>query len=257
MAWSVRKGLFYIADEQGIFELILGGDCTFLARPAFPSDGSVDNAKAIAFVNLGGVSKLLVGHRNAGLLMEINPETGDVLGEVALTYPVGGGEPVDQFNGLLGMEQHPLTGVLYGIRKTSDNFARELVRINPVTGATTLIGNLGMHIAGMTFLPATPPASFVITSITRSGNDTVLSWLGGTPPYQIQATDTLSPAAWANVGAPTNGNTATVPATGSSRFFRVVGQGMQAATVATSPQGMSESAARTGKVRASRVRAKR
>lgn len=228
MAWSVSKNLFYIADEQGIFKLTRAGDSTFLARPAFPSDGSLDNAKGIAFVTVGAVSKLLVGHRNGfggnGYLMEINPDTGDVLGEVALTYPPGGGDPVGEFGGLLGIEQHPVTGVLYGIRKTSDFFARELVTINPVTGATVLVGNMGMHIAGITFVRYPFPPLFVVTSITRSGNDISLTWSGGTPPYQVQTSLDLSPASWANIGPPTNGNSATVTVSGSIPFFRIAGQ---------------------------------
>jgi hypothetical protein len=258
IAWSVKRGLFYIADEQGIFKLTLGGESTFVARPAFPSDGSMDNAKAIAFVAVGGASKLLVGHRNGtginGYLIEIDPESGDVIGEVPLTYPTGGGPPEDQFGGLLGIEQHPITGVLYGIRKTADNFARELVTINPITGATTLVGSMGMHIAGMTFVPTTLPASFLITSITRSGNGILLTWTGGAPPYQIQTNDTLNPATWVNVGATTTGNSAVVPASGSSAFFRIVRQtGVAPAT----PQRNKEGVPRTRKVRGARVSAKR
>jgi len=258
MAWSASKGLFYIADEQGIFKLTLGGECTFIARPAFPSDGSVDNAKAIAFVKVGGVSKLFVGHRNGtgtnGLLIEIDPETGEVLGEVPLTYPPGGGEPVDQFGGLLGMEQHPATGVLYGIRKTADNFARELVTINPVTGATTLVGNMGMHIAGITFVPTTLPSAFRITSIARSGNDILLTWTGGTPPYQVQTNSTLSPATWVNIGSATNGNSTTVPMTGATGFFRIAAPSATAPAVARETK---KSALRSGKGSGARVPATR
>ena len=258
MAWSASKGLFYIADEQGIFKLTLGGDCTFLARPAFPSDGSSDNAKGIAFVTVGAVSKLFVGHRNGvginGNLIEIDPESGDVLGEVALTYPPGGGDPVDQFGGLLGIAQHPVTGVLYGIRKTSDHFARELVTINPVTGATTLVGNMGMHIAGMTFVPTTLPSSFLITSITRSGTDILLTWSGGTPPYQVQTNDTLAPATWVNIGPATNGNSTTLPMSGSRGFFRIVGQSGMGPAIA---RDNKKSVLRAGKVSRPRVPAKR
>ena len=258
MAWSANKGLFYIADEQGIFKLTPTGDCTFLARPAFQIDGSVNNAKAIAFVTVGALSRLLVGHRNGfggnGYLMEIDPESGEPLGEVALTYPPGGGNPVDDFGGLLGMEQHPVTGVLYGIRKTSDNFARELVTINPVTGATALVGNLGMHIAGITFVRSPLPSSFLITSITRSGNNIALTWTGGTAPYQVQTSLTLSPESWTNLGSPTNGNSVTVPATGPIGFFRITGQPGLAPTML---RDNKESVPRAGKVRGRRPPAKR
>ncbi|HEY6228292.1 MAG TPA: hypothetical protein VI282_14315, partial [Verrucomicrobiae bacterium] len=144
LAWSPTKKLFYVADELGIFTLTPSGDSTFLARPAFPGDGQVDESKSIAFVTL---TNLYVGHRNAGLMMRVNPDTAEVLGEVTLAVPAGGGDPTDTFGGLLGLAQNPDTGVLYGVRNTADFFARELVTIDPTTGATTLIGNLGMHVA--------------------------------------------------------------------------------------------------------------
>ncbi|HEX5177219.1 MAG TPA: hypothetical protein VFV83_09335 [Chthoniobacteraceae bacterium] len=254
LAWSTKKGLFYVADEQGIFKLNLGGDCAFLARPPFSSDGSFDNAKAIAFVNVSGAIKLLVGHRKDGYLMEIDPETGDVLGEVPLTYPPGGADPIDLFGGLLGIEQHPVTGVLYGVRKTTANFQRELVTINPVTGATTLVGNLNMHIAGIAFVPTSAPSSYLVTSITRSGNELILTWLGGTPPYQIQTNNSLSPTTWVNVGTTTTGNSAKVPVVGSQAFFRVIAQSAGGGVMT---QTVKESAVRKSKVRAQKQRARR
>jgi hypothetical protein len=254
LAWSAKKGLFYVADEQGIFKLNLGGDSTFLARPPFPSDTTFDNAKAIAFVNVSGAIKLLIGHRKNGYLMEIDPETGEVLGEVALAYPPGGSDPIDTFGGLLGIEQHPVTGVLYGVRKTTATFGRELVTINPVTGATTLVGNLNMHVAGITFVPTGLPSSYLITSITRSGNDVILTWSGGTPPYQIQTNDSLSPTTWVNVGPTTTGNSAKVPVVGAQAFFRVVAQSAGAGVIT---QSVQESVVRKSKMRAQKQRARR
>jgi len=224
MAWSASQNLFYISDELGIFKLNTEGDCTFLARPAFPSDGSQDNSKAIAFVKVGNQTKLFVGHRNGvganGALIEIDPASGDVNSEVPLTYPPGGADE-GQFGGLLGMDQHPVTGVLYGIRKVGNNFARELVTINPSTGATTFVGNMGMHMASITFV-ATP--QFDITSVSRNGNVLTLTWSGGSPPYQVQTNTTTAEQSWVNSGAPTNGTTATVTLTGNRTFVRVKGQ---------------------------------
>jgi len=228
MAWSVSESLFYLTDEFGIFKLNREGDCTFLARPLFPSDSSGDRCKGIAFVKVGDVIKLFVGHRDGfgsnGLLIEIDPPSGDVNAEVLLTFPPGGAPPVDSFGGLLGIAQHPVTNVLYGIRKTGDNFGRELVTINPVTGATALVGNMEMHIASITFVPVTVPPAFNITSVSRIGNSLTLTWSGGTAPYQVQTNSGLNAASWSNAGPPTNGNSATVTLPGARTFVRVTGQ---------------------------------
>ena len=226
-AWSTNKNLFYVADEVGIFKLTTTGDSTFLARPAFTNAGAAgaSAAKAIAFVSVGGATKLLVGHRDGGgtngYIMQVDPETGANLGELALTYPPGGGDPVGEFGGLLGLAQHPVTGVLYGIRKTSDNVTRELVTINLSTGATTLVGNMGMHLTSLAFV-----SPVLIQSITRSGNDLRLSWSGGIPPYQLQTRSSLSAGAWSNAGGPTSQNSATLVngVSGSAGFFRVTSQ---------------------------------
>ena len=61
----------------------------------------------------------------------------------------------------------------------------------------------------------------VITSITADGTNIVVSWTGGTAPFQVQVTDTLG-GAWADAGAPTSDSTATIPADAAAGFIRVV-----------------------------------
>jgi hypothetical protein len=228
MAWSTSQNLFYITDEFGIFKLTATGDCTFLAQPAFISDGAAGESKAIAFVTNGDTTKLYVGHRNGfganGLLMEIDEEFGTAIGEIQLTYPPGGGLPVDQFGGLLGLVQHPVTRVLYGIRKTDDNFGRELVTIDLVTGETALVGNMGLHIASIAFVPTSVPPVFAITSVTSNGNERTLTWTGGTPPYQVQTSPDLTSNSWTNIGPQVNGTTTTVTVGSVRAFIRIAGQ---------------------------------
>jgi hypothetical protein len=228
LAWSTDKNRFYVTDDEGIFTLTRDGISTFLARPSFPSDGSQGDCKGIAFVTFGNTTKLFIGHRkgvgNNGVLMEIDPDTGSPLGELTISYPPGGGDPVDVFGGLLGIEQHPITGVLYGIRKTNDNFARELVTINPITGSTTLIGNTGLHMAGLTFVRMEQSPPFTITGIIRNGNDLALTWSGGTPPYQIETSPSMAAGSWTHLGAPTNATAMTVSTSGPPAFLRIRGQ---------------------------------
>ena len=223
LAWSASKNLFYAADDEGIFKITLDGDSQFVARPAFPADNKADESKAILVIP----ERVLVGHRNGfgdfGYLMEVDVETGAVVRDIALKYPPGGGEPVGKFGGLLGLAQHPVTRVIYGVRKTDDNFARELVTINPVTGDTARVGpgNLKMHIASIAFV-GEPPLK--IRSITRNANNITLTWAGGHPPYQLQASSDLNSGSWSDVGTPTAAFSATVAIEGTARYFRVTGQ---------------------------------
>src|ERR1051325_7920622 len=91
-----------------------------------------------------------------GFIIEVDPDTGNVLSQIAIHYPPGGSDPVDEFGGLLGLAQHPETKVLYGVRKTGEAFERELVTIDLTTGNTTLVGKLGMHITSIAFVPVDP-----------------------------------------------------------------------------------------------------
>ncbi len=68
---------------------------------------------------------------------------------------------------------------------------------------------------------APPPLS--VASGKVDGANLTLTWTGGNPPFKVQRRDDLTSGAWADLGAPTNDRTATVPRTGSLGFFRVVG----------------------------------
>lgn len=122
LAWSSSSNLFYVSDELGIFKLTTSGDCTKLThRPAFliPSDTGTNivenDAKGIAFVTVTNRTQLWVGSRmdesvsgnTNGWIMEVDPQTGVNLGQLALNYPPGGGEPVDAFGGLTASRSIP------------------------------------------------------------------------------------------------------------------------------------------------------
>lgn len=219
LAWSTNKHLFYLTDELGVFTMTPTGVSTFLARPIF-SDGQLDEEKSIAFIN---GTNLWVGHRSSGLVMQIDPETGDVIGEVTLNVPSGGGDPADNFGGLLGLAQDPTTGVVYGIRNTTDHFARELVTIDLTTGDTTLVGNMGMHITSLAFAQPALTASDIHVSVTGQTDTTLtLTWTGGSPKFLVQRKSDLGSATWTDVVSTSN-QTVTVTKSGQMAFYRVVG----------------------------------
>jgi hypothetical protein len=131
--------------------------------------------------------------RENNYLFTIDPATAQPIGEpVELEIPPG--SPFDvAFEGLLGLAQHPETGVLYGIRRTDpeafDAFQRELITINPVTGETQLVGNLGFHFTSL---------AFVTTSVGIPGdfnNDGVLD-LADIDDLTAQSASATNPVAY-------------------------------------------------------------
>jgi hypothetical protein len=74
--------------------------------------------------------------------------------------------------------------------------------------------------------PTTPVGGQVqprlsVTSV--SGGNVTISWVGGTAPFTVQKKVNLSDATWQDVTT-TGNNSYTVGATGSTGFFRVLGQ---------------------------------
>ncbi|HEV2207757.1 MAG TPA: hypothetical protein VG167_03230 [Verrucomicrobiae bacterium] len=67
--------------------------------------------------------------------------------------------------------------------------------------------------------PLAPPGTVPpVLSITRSGNNVVVSWTNG-PGFVLQKTSSLSPVSWTNLGTQ---NPQTIPMTAGPQFYRVV-----------------------------------
>jgi hypothetical protein len=56
-----------------------------------------------------------------------------------------------------------------------------------------------------------------------NGSDLILTWAGGTPPYQVQRSTTMTANSWTNVGASTTATTATHTPSGPRAYYRVKG----------------------------------
>ena len=67
-------------------------------------------------------------------------------------------------------------------------------------------------------------AAPIISTISLQGGNLLLSWTGGNPPYQVQATTDLANPNWQNVGAPTTGNSLSLSPTNDVTFYRIGGQ---------------------------------
>jgi len=60
-------------------------------------------------------------------------------------------------------------------------------------------------------------------SIAQSGSMVILSWTGGSPPYQVQTCSDFSGAGWQNLGSPLSTNTLMLNPTNAAGWFRVGG----------------------------------
>ena len=237
-SWYISAGTFYQMSLNGMTN-------TLISNPVFliPTDdlGTYPNGfqpiadlKALAFIKVGGQTKLFgtwrddagtVSGNTNGWIMEIDPAAGTNVSQIGVHAPPGG-SPVgngDEFGGLLGLAQNPQTGVVYGLRKTGDPYARELVTIDLATGDSTLVGVLtdgtyGQAITTLAFVP-----DIVITSITRSGNTLTITWTGAAgPTFSLQTTASLTPpVSWTMLASGLTGPSASTSITNSLGFFKI------------------------------------
>jgi hypothetical protein len=61
-------------------------------------------------------------------------------------------------------------------------------------------------------------------SIARQGGQVLLSWTGGSPPFQVQTASGLINPAWSNLGSPLTTNTLVLTPSSVAAFYRVQGQ---------------------------------
>jgi hypothetical protein len=95
----------------------------------------------------------------------------------------------------------------------------ELFSVDIATGNKILINDLSTAGAIKSF--ASLPLH--ITSVSQVAGNFVISWAGGSPPFQVQVkSDLLSPT-WNNSGQPISTNTATIPIQAGANFIRVGG----------------------------------
>ena len=64
----------------------------------------------------------------------------------------------------------------------------------------------------------------IISTISLQAGNLLLSWSGGNPPYQVQATTDVGNPNWQNVGGPTSSNSLSIAPTNDVTFYRIGGQ---------------------------------
>jgi WD40 repeat protein len=74
---------------------------------------------------------------------------------------------------------------------------------------------------GTALIGIDPFGALQITEVHRIGNQTILRWIGGGPPYQVQLRTNFTSGIWMDVGSPTTGFSATNIFTGDAAFYRV------------------------------------
>ena len=71
---------------------------------------------------------------------------------------------------------------------------------------------------------AVVPAPPIVLAISGQGQNLVLSWVGGQPPYQVQMATGLNNPSWQNVGGPVSANTLLLTPSNAAAFYRIQGQ---------------------------------
>jgi hypothetical protein len=64
-----------------------------------------------------------------------------------------------------------------------------------------------------------------LTTLQPAGASSILTWVGGVGPFQVQRRNAVNAGAWVNAGGSTNTRFATVDSVGTSGFFRIVDLG--------------------------------
>ena len=176
ITWSTADNAFYGADEQGIFRLTTTGDSTFVGNPG----GLAEGAKGITFFNVGGQRRLLVSERDGPNLYTINPQTGERIGDPVVMTDADG----FPLSGMLSLAEHPDGTTLWGIDKGTGPLNRNLIRINPVTGATTLVKEIAAGdgaFADLAFVFTVGPVIHT-WNVDANGNwSLAANWTGGVP----------------------------------------------------------------------------
>ena len=86
-----------------------------------------------------------------------------------------------------------------------------------VTDSLNLSGTATLVI---TVLPPPP----ILSSISASGTNFALNWIGGIPPYQVQESTDLTTSAWVNLGGALITNSSLVTSSNAAAFYRISGQ---------------------------------
>jgi hypothetical protein len=166
LTWSDQAQAFYVGDANGIYKLTADGQSTFIGNPLVGGEG----IGGIVVARVDGQQLLFVAQRDAANMYQIDPATGDIIGDTIAIEDAGG----TPYPGLLSMVESPDGSGLYALARDPadrDNpLARKIVKVdiqlNPddVSVATvTPIATVSAPIEDLAFvyLAAAPPAAAV------------------------------------------------------------------------------------------------
>ena len=183
-------------------------------------------------VNNGAFVQDFIGHSNKVNSVDFSPD-GTLLATAsadgtARIWNVTNGVPLLVIDGGGGVAKFSADGkLLY----TLDNYTFKIWRVSNGSRAGSIVNSGavafdiakdGKHLAygtesGVVVLGRTP---LVIDELSRSGNQTILKWQGGSGLYQLQSSTTFGSGSWQNVGTTTT-NTSATNINSSTLFFRV------------------------------------
>ena len=151
-----------------------------MGSPGFDNDSGFGLIQTDAALEAYGARALYSMSGDDDLLRVVNPSTGSTISSVAITLA---GRGVSFANGLA---THPVTGEIFALLKLDGQTGRQLVKINPITGVATSIGDTGDQFAGLAF-----NSSGTLFAVVGDKKNTAG---GGLPPETLFILNTLNAA---------------------------------------------------------------
>ncbi len=108
-------------------------------------------------------------------------------------------------------------GGLSGVPSSADAGVNAFLVLVADSGGLADTGNLNI-------LVNTLPAGAIVAQISQQGATVLLTWFGGSGPYQVQVAMDLSNPVWQNVGSATNATSLVLSPASVSAYYRIQGQ---------------------------------
>jgi uncharacterized repeat protein (TIGR03803 family) len=108
-------------------------------------------------------------------------------------------------------------GVLSGVPSSADLGSNSFLVFVADSGGRGADGNLSVIVNAAS-------ATAIVVQISQQGANVLLTWTGGSAPYQVKVTTDLNSPVWQNLGGPTSVNNLVLSPSNVSSYYQIQGQ---------------------------------
>jgi uncharacterized repeat protein (TIGR03803 family) len=110
-----------------------------------------------------------------------------------------------------------LNGGLSGVPSSANLGANSFVVLVVDSGGLAVTGNLTVNVN-------MAPAAGIVVQISPQGTNLLLTWTGGSAPYQVKVATDLSSGVWQDLGSPTSATSLVLSPSNVSAYYQILGQ---------------------------------